>query len=127
MNGGARREKTSISWLFLGPIDLAASSTVQHAFHPHAFRNFGWHNWGRLFVLKGKSVKSREDLLLEIRIWDGLQKGLWGGDRKFPLAETVAVINVNSSSVYLGVLGVMFWGYMRDKRGQTAMRLTWAD
>lgn len=33
---------------------------------------------GAVFVLKGKNVKSREDLLLGIRIWDGLQKGLRG-------------------------------------------------
>lgn len=37
-------------------------------------------------------------------------KGPLGGDRKLPLAGTVAVINVNSSSVYLGVLSVIFLG-----------------
>lgn len=54
-------------------------------------------------------------------------KGPLGGDRELPLAGTVAVINVNSSSVYLGVLSVIFLGIHARQKRKMAMRLTWAD
>lgn len=41
-------------YLFLG---LIASNLVQHAFHPHAFRNVGSHNWGHCFERKNLSIE----------------------------------------------------------------------
>lgn len=51
---GWKGEPRNDLYLFLG---LTASNLVQHAFHPHAFRNVGSHNWGHCFERKNLSIE----------------------------------------------------------------------